>query len=125
MPDSIFCSQCGTALDAQARFCSKCGNITASVAAPAPSQPAAMTATATAMAPQTYQPMPMSPVPPAMPPQYGDVSPGCVQPAALPYAGFWMRVGAYFVDLVVLFIPLFILTLIPILGFITNIVGIW
>lgn len=67
-----------------------------------------------------------------MPPQYGAVSPGYVQPAAgyvqsaaLPYAGFWMRVGAYFVDLVVLFIPLFILTLIPILGIITNIVGIW
>jgi len=65
-----------------------------------------------------------------MPPQYGAMPqayppPGYVATAALPYAGFWMRVGAYLLDVVILFIPLFILTLIPILGIITNIVGVW
>jgi len=65
-----------------------------------------------------------------MPPQYGAMpqaypQPGYVATAALTYAGFWMRVGAYLLDIVILFIPLFILTLIPILGIITNIVGVW
>jgi|1185.fasta_scaffold02821_2 uncharacterized RDD family membrane protein YckC len=70
-----------------------------------------------------------------MQPQYGAVpqpyvQPGYVQPgyvgtAALPYAGFWMRVGAYLIDVLVLIVPLVVVTLIPILGIILNIVGIW
>ena len=66
-----------------------------------------------------------------MPPQYGAMPQAYVQPAgyvgpaALPYAGFWMRVGAYLLDVLILFIPLGILSLLPILGIILNIVGIW
>lgn len=148
MADSIYCSQCGTQLDAQARFCSKCGNVTASVAAPVPSQPGAMaapapstatpppqpmamSAAASAMAAPPPQPMAMSAVPPAMPPQYGAIPqayaqpPGYIATGALPYAGFWMRVGAYLLDLLILIIPLGILSLLPILGIVINIVGIW
>ncbi len=46
-------------------------------------------------------------------------------PGILPYAGFWMRVGAYFIDLLVVIVPLVIVSLIPILGIIVNIVGLW
>ena len=66
-----------------------------------------------------------------MPPQYGAMPqayaqpPGYVATAALPYAGFWMRVGAYLLDVLILFIPLGILSLLPILGIVINIVGIW
>ncbi|MGC2695853.1 MAG: RDD family protein [Candidatus Angelobacter sp.] len=42
-----------------------------------------------------------------------------------PYAGFWMRVGAYLLDVLILFVPLGILSLVPIFGIIANIVGIW
>ena len=66
-----------------------------------------------------------------MPPQYGAMPqayaqpPGYVATAALPYAGFWMRVGAYLLDVLILFIPLGILSLLPILGIVIDIVGIW
>lgn len=43
----------------------------------------------------------------------------------MPYAGFWMRVGAYLLDLLILVIPLTILAFIPILGIVLNIVGVW
>jgi len=46
-------------------------------------------------------------------------------PGALPYAGFWLRVGAYLIDVLVLFVPVFVFTLIPFLGIILNIVCIW
>jgi uncharacterized RDD family membrane protein YckC len=73
--------------------------------------------------------------PQAAPQQYGAVPPGYVPqttyagvpPAAVatPYAGFWMRVGAYLVDFVILFIPLSIVGAIPILGIFGGIIGLW
>jgi uncharacterized RDD family membrane protein YckC len=75
--------------------------------------------------------MAMSAAPSAMPPQYGAMPqayaqpPGYIATGALPYAGFWMRVGAYLLDLLILVIPLGILSLLPILGIVINIVGIW
>lgn len=45
--------------------------------------------------------------------------------AATPYAGFWMRVGAYLLDWLILCIPTFVMALLPILGIIINIVGVW
>jgi uncharacterized RDD family membrane protein YckC len=127
MADLIYCSQCGTPLEGQARFCQKCGNSITSVAAPAPSQPIAMAAAASATAPPLSQPMSMSVAPPAIPQQYGAIPQpaGYVGLATLPYAGFWMRVGAYLLDIVILAIPLTILAFIPILGIVLNIVGIW
>jgi uncharacterized RDD family membrane protein YckC len=55
-------------------------------------------------------------------PGYASVPPGAV---ASPYAGFWARVGAYLIDLLVVLIPVVLLALIPILGIILDIVGIW
>jgi uncharacterized RDD family membrane protein YckC len=65
-----------------------------------------------------------------MPPQYGAMpqayaQPGYVATGALPYAGFWMRVGAYLLDVLILVIPLGILSLLPFLGIVINIVGVW
>lgn len=138
MADTIFCSQCGTALDAQTRFCAKCGNAVAvtPVAAPPAYQPAAMSAAAAASSPPPPQAMATSaPAPPAVAPQYGAVPPAYapqtayagVPPgaAALPYAGFWMRVGAYLIDVLVLIVPIILLAFIPILGIILDIVGVW
>lgn len=133
MSPSTFCNQCGSPLDQNARFCAKCGAIVAglptaaSVATQQP--PVAMTAAA---APAPISPLHPVAAPPAVPPQYG-VMPGAVPqpgypgavPGVLPYAGFWLRVGAYFVDLLVVIVPLIILSLIPILGILLNIVGVW
>lgn len=136
MADTIFCSQCGTRLDAQSRFCSKCGStvlLPASAAAPPP-PPAAqyqpVAGAAPAMAPQPPQMMtPAVGVPPATPPQYTapqTYAPQAGYVAAAPaYAGFWMRLGAYLIDIVVLFIPLFILALVPGVNFIAGLVGPW
>jgi uncharacterized RDD family membrane protein YckC len=91
----------------------------------------AMAAAASTTAPPPFQPMAMSAAPPAMPPQYGAMPqayaqpPGYVAMGALPYAGFWMRVGAYLLDVLILVIPLGILSLLPFLGIVINIVGIW
>jgi uncharacterized RDD family membrane protein YckC len=69
----------------------------------------------------------MSAAPSAIPQQYQAVPhpAGYVGPAALPYAGFWIRVGAYLLDLLILVIPLTILAFIPLLGIVLNIVGVW
>lgn len=87
---------------------------------------------AAAVAPAPISPLHPVAAPPAVPPQYG-VMPGAIPqpgypgavPGVLPYAGFWLRVGAYFVDLLVVIVPLIILSLIPILGILLNIVGVW
>src|ERR1051326_1770575 len=71
MPDTIFCNQCGTPLDAQVRFCSKCGATIASApattAAPRPQA-------ATAAAPAPVYPPPQYAAMPAAP-QYGSMTP--------------------------------------------------
>jgi uncharacterized RDD family membrane protein YckC len=137
MADSIYCNQCGTSMEAQARFCPKCGNSVTAVAVPTPSQPIAMVATASATTsplsqpvfsqPMSSQPMSVSPPPSAIPQQYQAVpqQASYAGAAALPYAGFWMRVGAYLLDLLILVIPLTMLAFIPILGIVLNIVGVW
>jgi uncharacterized RDD family membrane protein YckC len=66
-------------------------------------------------------------MPPA-PPQYAAVTQpyGAAPYAAVsPYAGFWMRVGAYLIDWLILCIPFTVLIFIPILGIIADIVGVW
>jgi uncharacterized RDD family membrane protein YckC len=67
-------------------------------------------------------------MPPA-PPQYGAVAqPHGAAPYAAgvsPYAGFWVRVGAYLIDGLIVCIPALILFFIPILGIIADIVGVW
>jgi uncharacterized RDD family membrane protein YckC len=82
-------------------------------------------------------PQAMAPVgyPQAAPQQYGAVPPGYVPQTAYAgvpptavatlYAGFWMRVGAYLIDVVILFIPLVIIGLMPIIGIFGGIIGSW
>src|SRR5947199_5723050 len=123
MTDTIFCTQCGAQLDGQARFCSKCGNVTAVPSSSAQQLPAI--ATSSSSQPASIQVSPQS-----MSQAYG-AAPAPAQvaqtayPGALPYAGFWLRVGAYLIDVLVLFVPVFVFTLIPFLGIILNIVCIW
>jgi uncharacterized RDD family membrane protein YckC len=73
--------------------------------------------------------------PQAAPQQYGAVPPGYVPPTAYAgvpptavatvYAGFWMRVGAHLLDLVILAIPATLLSFMFIFGFVVEIVGAW
>jgi uncharacterized RDD family membrane protein YckC len=143
MADTIFCNKCGTPLDGQARFCFKCGaTITPVAATSAPPQPYPQAAPAPApqyaTSPPQYGNVPqygaMPPVaqpygamPPA-PPQYGAVAPGYAPTpytAVTPYAGFWLRVGACLLDALILFLPAFVMGILPILGIIIDIVGVW
>ena len=70
-----------------------------------------------------------------MPQQYGAAPPGYVPQAPYPamatmpgvqvYAGFWMRVGAHLLDVLILIIPLGMLSLVPGINFVAGIVGPW
>jgi uncharacterized RDD family membrane protein YckC len=151
-PQARFCASCGNTVVVPAVAAAPPPPAYQPVAAPAPAmapppppayQPVA--APAPAMAPSTYQPAPamapqqqaMAPMnyPQAAPQQYGAVPPGYipqttyanVPPAAvpMPYAGFWMRLGAYLIDFVILFIPLIIIGVIPILGIFAGLIGTW
>jgi uncharacterized RDD family membrane protein YckC len=76
----MFCSSCGSQLNPGSRFCNQCG-------APISSAPPA----AYAAQPGTTHPS------------------GLAAPhAGPPYAGFWLRVGAYLIDGVILAIPVLI-----------------
>ena len=74
----MFCSRCGLRVDEGGRFCQACGQ---EVAGSAPAAPLAASATP----PPTAVSAPVS--------------------APLPYAGFWIRLAAYFIDGVILGIP--------------------
>lgn len=72
----------------------------------------------------------MSAAPPAMPPQYGVPQAyaqpgGYVAPVAEPYAGFWMRVGAHLLDILILIIPLAMLSWVPGINIVAGLVGPW
>ena len=72
--------------------------------------------------PQAYYAMP------PVPPQHGATAAGygaAPYAAVTPYAGFWMRVGACLVDGLILCIPTFVIGLVPILGAIADIIGVW
>jgi len=147
MPETIFCSKCGASLDAQARFCIKCGaTITPTAVSSAPLQPYPHAAAAPAPAqygaptqPSPYGNVPqygaMPPVPqpygamPTAPPQYGAAAqPYSAAPyaAVSPYAGFWMRVGAYILDFLILSIPFTMLVFaLFIFAWPLLIVGVW
>jgi uncharacterized RDD family membrane protein YckC len=90
----------------------------------------AMSAAASAMA-QPPQSMAMSAAPPAMPPQYGATAqsyappPGYVATGTLPYAGFWMRVGAHLLDILILIIPMTLLSFVPLINIVAAFVGPW
>jgi uncharacterized RDD family membrane protein YckC len=81
----MFCSRCGLRVDEGGRFCQACGQEVAG------SAPAARLA-ASATPPPTAVSAPVS--------------------APLPYAGFWIRLAAYFIDGVILGIPFGLLVII-------------
>lgn len=69
-----------------------------------------------------------------MPQQYGAVPPSYVPQVAYPgiaampvqvYAGFWMRVGAYLLDVVILIIPLAMFSLVPGINILVDLIGPW
>src|ERR1035441_10844624 len=81
----MFCSRCGLRVDEGGRFCQACGR---EAAGSAPAAPLAASATP----PPTAVSAPVS--------------------APLPYAGFWIRLAAYFIDGVILGIPFGLLVII-------------
>ena len=74
----MFCSRCGLRVDEGGRFCQACGQEVAGSSSAAPFA-------ASATPPPTAVSAPVS--------------------APLPYAGFWIRLAAYFIDGVILGIP--------------------
>jgi uncharacterized RDD family membrane protein YckC len=90
-----FCSSCGSQVEQDTRFCHKCGQPVAGAAPLAQAPPAP---------PATYaaQPAATPPVYAAAPPVYAPITP---QVPAARYAGFWLRVGAYLIDGIILMIP--------------------
>jgi uncharacterized RDD family membrane protein YckC len=100
-----FCSSCGSQVDQGTRFCSKCGKPVAD-AAPLAQIPAA---------PATYASQPMAP-----PQVYSPVggAPAYVPaPVATHYGGFWIRFVAYFVDYLIIGVPMAVIIGIAIFAF--------
>src|SRR5579864_2854779 len=94
-----FCSSCGSQVDQDTRFCHKCGQPVAGSAplAQTPSAPPATYAAQPAAA-QVYA---------------GQPAPAYV-PAAQRYGGFWIRVVAYFVDGLIIGIPMIVIVVIAV-----------
>lgn len=74
--------------------------------------------------------MPPAVAPPAMPPQQY-AAPQAYAPQAgyaapaLVYAGFWMRLGAYLLDILILIIPMSLLGFVPGINILAAFVGPW
>jgi uncharacterized RDD family membrane protein YckC len=91
-----FCSSCGSQVDQGTRFCSKCGKPVAD-AAPLAQTPPAM--------PATYASQPTAPPAQVYSPTGGAPAYAPAQ-VATHYGGFWIRFVAYFVDGLILGIPI-------------------
>jgi len=95
----MFCSRCGAVMTENASFCSSCGQPLAAAAPPpvgagpipAPAFPAVSAGASTLTAP--VMTAPAYPAPPAV-------------PVLQPYAGFWLRLVAYIIDAILLFLGL-------------------
>ena len=100
-----FCTSCGSQVDQGTRFCHKCGKPVEGVApvAQAPSVPATYAAQPTAP-PQVYSPVASAPV-------YAPA------PVTSQYGGFWIRFVAYFVDSLIVGIPMTVIILIAVFAF--------
>jgi uncharacterized RDD family membrane protein YckC len=101
-----FCSSCGSQVDQNTRFCAKCGQPVAGAAPLAQTPPTA---------PATYAAQPTAP------PQV--YSPAGGAPAYVPapvtthYGGFWIRFVAYFVDSLIVGVPMLVIILIAVFAF--------
>jgi uncharacterized RDD family membrane protein YckC len=90
----VFCSKCGTNLADNATFCSNCGTQITSAPALAPSIPPSHLSSG------APAPLVSNAYAGSVPPVY--VQPGYVPVAQVAYAGFWLRVLAYFIDVIIL-----------------------
>lgn len=100
----MYCSRCGTAVGDNAAFCSSCGQpVNASVAAP-PVGSGPIPAPAFSAA-GGY------PGAPPLTPPVVTAAAYPVQPVSIaqPYAGFWLRVVAYIIDLAIVFLGFILL----------------
>ncbi len=70
-------------------------------------------------------PAPGVPVPPAVVPGSLPDEAGRLPPGLAIHAGFWRRAAAYILDYLILFIPLVLVNIVPLLGAIVGIVGAW
>lgn len=100
-----FCSGCGSQVDQGTRFCHKCGKPVEGVAplAQTPAAPATYASQPTAP-PQVYSPV-------------GGAPAYVPAPVAAHYGGFWIRFVAYFVDSLIVGIPMVAIILIGIFAF--------
>jgi uncharacterized RDD family membrane protein YckC len=101
----MHCSKCGATLTSTSGFCGKCG---APIVGYSVGQAVAPTATAP-VAPEYAAPTYAAPV--------------GVQAPASPYAGFWLRVAAAFIDGIVISIPIvpfFLITMLPLFSHMQN-----
>ncbi len=92
-----FCTGCGSQVDDQTRFCHKCGK---PVAGASPVGSSAPLAQAPIAPPATYAAQPAG-----APPVYA-APPAYVPVPTSQYAGFWIRLVAYFVDGLIVGIPM-------------------
>ena len=101
----MHCSKCGATLTSTSGFCGKCG---APIVGYSVGQAVAPTATAP-VAPGYAAPTYAAPI--------------GVQAPAGPYAGFWLRVAAAFIDGIVISIPIvpfFLITMLPLFSHMQN-----
>jgi uncharacterized RDD family membrane protein YckC len=100
-----FCSGCGSQVDQGTRFCHKCGKPVDGVAplAQAPAAPATFASQPVAP-PQVYSPV-------------GGVPAYAPAPVTSQYGGFWIRFVAYFVDYLIIGIPMLVIIGIAIFSF--------
>jgi uncharacterized RDD family membrane protein YckC len=100
-----FCSGCGSQVDQGTRFCHKCGKPVEGAAplAQTPAVPATYASQPTAP-PQAYSPTAGAPA----------YSPAPIGPH---YGGFWIRFVAYFVDSLIVGIPMVVIILVAVFAF--------
>jgi uncharacterized RDD family membrane protein YckC len=101
-----FCSSCGSQVDQGTRFCHKCGRPVEGAAplAQTPPAPPATYASQPAAPPQVYSPI-------------GGAQAYAPAPVAAHYGGFWIRFVAYFVDYLIIGIPMAVIIGIAIFAF--------
>jgi len=99
-----FCTTCGSQVDQDTRFCHKCGQ---PVGAAAPGASSASIAQASPAAPVKYAapPATYAAQPAGAPPVYAAPQVYAQAPTSQ-YAGFWVRFVAYFVDSLIIGIPM-------------------
>jgi uncharacterized RDD family membrane protein YckC len=100
----MFCSNCGSALPEGSKFCGNCGTaLAAPIVPPAPPQPAHP---ASATSPHAWRTDARESGTAETP--FSGYLPSHIEAPDL-YAGFWRRVVSYFIDGLILFVPLVIL----------------